>query len=125
MNSCYFQKKVTKGTLGGYYYVESSGYRRYVCFWDVRKRKIPVLFSNLPVELNKIIWHYKRQLECSEKRWDNFLMDLTTHQYHDLKKKVKAHTDHVRVAEFIGFALRSFPANSRIYKKAAKQLLNY
>jgi len=123
--SFYYQQKVKKGTNGAYYYIEPSGYRRYVSFWDVRKRKIPALFPNLPVELNRLIWHFKQQLECSEKRWDNFIMDLTTYQYINLKKKVKAHTDHVCVAKFIDFALHSFPANSRIYKKAAKQLLNY
>ena len=116
---------MTRGANGAYFYIEQTGYRRYVNFWDVKVRQIPVLFQNLPTELNTIIWHYKQQLECAEKRWDSFIMDLTHNQYHLFKCKVKTHNEHVCVHNFIWFAIHSLPAESRIYKKAVKQLLNY
>ena len=125
--SFYFQKKVVKGNNGAHYYVEPSGYRRYVDFWDVRKRSPEdiFMFPELPKELNQIIWHFKMQLECSENRWDYFVMDLTNNQYHHFKSKAKTHKEHLSATNFIYFALHNFPANSRIYNKAQKQLLNY
>jgi len=123
----FYQKRVLRGTSGGFYFVEPTGYKRYVDHWDVRQRKIPVMFPQLPDELNVIIWHFKRQLECSTERWDNFIMSLTTAQYQLFKKKTKslkcAHTPCVR--GYISFALQHFPASSRVFKKAEKQLLNY
>ena len=121
----YYQKKVTRGNNGAYYYVEESGYRRYVCFWDCRPRNIPTLFLKLPKEINEIIWNYKRQLECSTLRWDSFLMSLTAAQYSHFRIRVKRHPEHLNVKQLIHYTLFNFPINSRIYKKAEKQLLNY
>ena len=123
----FFQKRVERGVNGAYFYVESSGWKRYVNHWDVRPRKIPILFPQLPKELNAIIWHFKKQMECSTSRWDNFIMSLTTAQYNKFKHKVnsieKEHKPCVRT--YISFALQNFPANSRVFIKAEKQLYNY
>ena len=121
----FYQTKVIKGTFGAYFFIEPTNYKRYVSFWDVRKRskKDWNLFSQLPDSINQIIWHFKRQLECSEERWDNFLMSLTTPQYISFKSKTKGNA--VYVKGYISFALQKFPAESRIFKKAEKQLFNY
>ena len=126
MTYCYFQKKVQKTNRKAYYFIESSGFRRYVNSFDVIKREgIPFILPNLPRELNDKIWHMKCQLECLHKRWDAFIMSLTANQHILFVRLKQALVGYLRPRFFIAFALDSFPHNSRIYKKAKRQLLNY
>ena len=118
----YYQIPVTKTRRGAYYYIETSKFRRYVPPLDVKERKIPDIFPQLPTEINTKIWHYKMQMECLTERWDSFLMSLTATQY---KLFTLFKQSCVRPRGYLKFALRNFEKSSRIYKKAVRQLLNY
>ena len=119
----YYQTRVKRGDRGAYYFTEPSTYKRYVGIFDIKARKIPNMFPNLPRSLNDKIWHFKRQLECIEENWDVFCMCLTAQQY----KRFHARAKYKRLQrkDYIRFALDNFPEESRIYYKACRQLLNY
>ena len=123
--SYYFQKQVKKTERNAYYFEESSGYRRYVNEWDVIKRNIPYIFTNLPRELNNVIWHFKSQLECIDKRWGSFIMSLTAIQHIVFIRAKRRKDVYTRPRHYIIFALNNFHPKSRIYNKALRQLWNY
>ena len=119
----YFQKKVVKTERGAFYYLESSGFRRYINPLDVITRLPQIILPQLPKEINDIVWHYKSQLECARSRWFHFIMSLTLNQYICFNNRKKG--KYVRPSSSLKFALNNFDVSSRIYKKAFRQLLNY
>ena len=116
---CYGEKAY-RGKRGAYYVMEGR-YRRYVTAFDVRERYYTP-FTTLPEDIDRIIWEYSKQLNCLHSNWGSFVYHLTYSQLRTLRNGFQ---QYVRPSNYLVHVFDHYNPDSRIYKKALRQLTNY
>ena len=125
----YMNKKIYLGRSGGWFYFKNDG-RKFYCsekqlmFTKIKPTYTEPLFPQLPREIENMIVEFKLQLEAIDNNWYKFILSLTPHQRQVFCETV-ANEDTDVLQRSITLALKHFSGNSRIYRKALLQLLNY